>query len=264
MNIYRRLLLASLGVLCFASAWADCETRAPTVKEIEFHKSIFAALQSALAPAPEKWTLEVKPEQKPIGGCVGEAEGRFSITLNASYTYHPTKEEGDRLYAEYRKLEKDKDNLTQLPPAIAKERQEWLDKMSVANRASNQAYKDGNKQLSHQKDNEAQEYSDKGKEVRNKYVASIQPQIEEIEAKQKQIAYKDSGVLVKIVVNERYGEGDPFTPKDDTEVKFGKAKTPDHPGLKAHALRLKLTGRIAQRAVVEGLIDKGKLASIVQ
>ena len=50
----------------------------------------------------------------------------------------------------------------------------------------------------------------------------------------------------------------------DTDVKFGKDKAPDNPGLKAHAVRLKFTGLAAQRAVVEGLVDKDKLARMVQ
>ena len=47
-------------------------------------------------------------------------------------------------------------------------------------------------------------------------------------------------------------------------MKFGKDKAPDNPGLKAHALRLKLTGLAAQRAVIEGLVDKDKLARMVR
>ena len=264
MNMTRHLLLAGLGTLFSVAAWADCVTREPTAKEIDFHKSTFAALRSALAPAPDKWTLKVEPERQPGGNCKGEAEGRFSVTLSAAYTYHPAKEESDRLYAEYRKLEKDKDNLAQLPPAIAKERQEWLDKMSVANRASNQAYKEGNKELARQKDKEGEEFSKKGRAVRDNYLAGVKTKIDELQAKQEQIAYKESSVLVKIVVNERYGHADGFDPKRDTDVKFGKAQTPDNPGLKAHALRLKLSGLAAQRAVVEGLVDKAKLARIAQ
>lgn len=264
MKMARCLLLACLGALSSLAVQADCVTREPTAKEIDFHKSTYAALRSALAPAPDKWTLKVEPERQPGGNCKDEAEGRFSVTLSASYTYHPPKEESDRLYAEYRKLEKDKENLSQLPPAIAKERQEWLDKMSVANRASNQAYKEGNKDLARQKDKESEEFSKKGREVRDNYLATVKTQVGEIQARQDQIAYKDSAVLVKMVVNERPGQADGFDPKRDTDVKLGKDKAPDNPGLKAHALRLKLTGPAAQRAVVEGLVDKGKLARIVQ
>lgn len=47
-----RLLLACLGAFFFVAAWADCVTREPTAKEIDFHKTTFAALRSALAPAP--------------------------------------------------------------------------------------------------------------------------------------------------------------------------------------------------------------------
>lgn len=264
MKMTSRLLLACLGAFFSIAAWADCVTREPTAKEIDFHKSTFAALRAALAPAPDKWTLKVEPERQPGGNCKSEAEGRFSVMLSASYTYHPAKEEGDRLYAEYRKLEKDKENLAQLPPAIAKERQEWLDKMSVANRASNQAYKEGNKELARQKDKEGEEFSKKGREVRDNYLAGVKTQIAELQAKQEQIAYKDSAVLVKMVVNERHGYADGFDPKRDTDVKFGKDKAPDNPGLKAQALRLKLTGLAAQRTVVEGLVDKDKLARVVQ
>jgi hypothetical protein len=262
MKMTRRLLFACLGAFFSVAAWADCVTREPTAKEIDFHRTTFAALRTVLAPAPDKWTLKVEPERQPGGNCKDEAEGRFSVVLTAVYTYHPTKEEGDRLYAEHRRLEKDKENLSQLPPAVAKQRQEWLDKMSVANRASNQAYKEGNKELARQKDKESEEFSKKGREVRDNYLAGIKTQLDELQTKQDQIPYKDSPVLVKVVVNERYGHADGFDPKRDTDVRLGKATAPDNAGLKTHALRLKLTGLAAQRAVVEGLIDKDKLARI--
>ncbi|MEI6737814.1 MAG: hypothetical protein WCL29_04975 [Pseudomonadota bacterium] len=265
MNNQKRLTLFCFSVLFSTAALADCVTRDATAKEIDFYKNTFAMLRPALAPAPEKWTLKVEPESKPVGGCKGEVEGKFSVLLEASYTYHPTKEESDRLYADYRKLEKDKENLSQLPPAIAKERQEWLDKMSVANRASNQAYKEGNKELVRQKDKESEEFSKKGREIRSNYLASVQTQLDAIQAKQEQIAYRDTPVLVRIVVNERFGYEGTVDPKRDTDIRLGKAKAPDNPGLKVHAIRLKLSGQVvALRAVVEGLVDKDILARITK
>ena len=100
--------------------------------------------------------------------------------------------------------------------------------------------------------------------MRDNYLAGVNTQIAELQAKHDQIAYKDSAVLLKMVVNKRYGHADGFDPKRDTDVKFGKDKAPDNPGLNAHGLRLKLTGLAAQRAVAEGLVDRGKLARIAQ
>jgi hypothetical protein len=84
------------------------------------------------------------------------------VRVRASYTFHPTKEDSDRIYAQSRDLQKQMDKLQKLPPDVAKERQVWLDKMSVANRASNKAEKEGGQKLARQLDNEAEGYSKKG------------------------------------------------------------------------------------------------------
>lgn len=92
----------------------------------------------------------------------------------------------------------------------------------------------------------------------------MQTKIDDIQARQDQIAYKESNALVKMMVNERYGSEDDSDPKRYTDVKFGKAKVPDNPGLKVHSVRLKFSGLTAQRAVVEGFVAKDKLTRIAQ
>ena len=57
-------------------------------------------------------------------------EGAFSITVDAKYTYRPSKEEADRLNAESRKIQSEIDALEKLPPELTKERNDFMAKYS--------------------------------------------------------------------------------------------------------------------------------------
>jgi len=211
---------------------------------------------------PLNWKVAPVRETDVGGLCKGDREGDFEIKLSASYTYTPPKEEGDRLYAENRKLQSELDALKQLPADVAKVRQGWLDKMSVANRASNQAAKEGNKELARQKDAEAEDYSRKGREVRDKYLAGIQQQADQIAAKQKALEYGGASVNVTFTVNERYPHA--VDAKSGAEFTIGKAQTPKEPGLKAHNVRVVIESTSAKREQIRAAIDKGKVERIVQ
>ncbi|MBI3714899.1 MAG: hypothetical protein HY255_02765 [Betaproteobacteria bacterium] len=245
-----------------ALAMADCETRDANPREAEYYNRTFAALQAALPAVPTKWTLKADPGKVPNWQCKGGSEGDFEIRLTAQYTYTPSKEEGDLLYKDFKKLQKEIDDLHVLPPALARERQDFLDKMSVANKASNQAYKEGNKELARQKEKEGQQYSDQGRALRDKYLESVKPQLDEVGARQGQIAYRESTVVVVLVANEH--DGNPIFPTRMSEFVAGKTPTQKNPGLKVHNVRLTLTGLDAKRAEVMGWFDKGKLTALVK
>jgi hypothetical protein len=248
--------------LLSTAALADCPMRNPTGSESQFHKRVFAALKEALPPPPPNWTLAPVREQVVGGLCEGAGEGAFDIRVMGNYSYKPPKEEGDRLYAEHRKLQSQIDALRQMPPDINKERQGWLDKMSEANRASNRAAKEGNKQLAREKDAEAEGYSRKGREVRDKYIASVQQQLDQLEARRQALEYGGSAVKLSLVANDH----DPRSPdpKAGSEMIFGKTPTPKSPGLKVHNVRAVVEGSAVKREQIQAGIDKVKLARIVQ
>lgn len=259
-----RVLAGLMGVLLSAAAFADCidGMRDATPAEVQYHKRVTAALKEAMPAPPANWTLAPLREQGVGSFCKGDREGDFEITVSGNYSYHPPKEESDRLYAEYRKLQSEIDALKQLPPDIAKERQGWLDKMSEANRASNRAAKEGNKDLARQKDAEGEGYSRKGREVRDKYLAGIQQQLDQLQSRQKTLDYRGSAVNVSLVANER----DPrrLNPNSAAEIIVGKMPTPKNPGLKVHNVRALVEGPPARREPIQAAVNKEKLARIVQ
>jgi len=250
-----------MGALFSVAALADCieGMRNATPGETQYFKRVSAALKEALPAAPQNWKLAPPRDQEVGSYCKDDREGDFDIRLTANYTYTPPKEEGDRLYAEFKKLQSEIDALKQLPPAVAKERQEWTDKMSEANRASNRAAKEGNKDLARQKDAEAEDYSRKGREVRDKYLAGTRAQVDQLEAKQKALEYGGSGVVVTLVANERYARS-----SKPAAMVVGKMPTPKSPGLKVHNVQVYFEGSEARRPVIQSAIDKDKLARIVQ
>ncbi len=259
-----RLLITVFATCIATTAFADCidGMRDTTQREIEFHKRVTAVLTEALPAPPPNWTLAPPREQAVGGFCKGDPEGDFEVRVTASFIYHPPKEEGDRLYAEYKKLQSEIDSLKQLPPAVAKERQAWLDKMSEANRASNRAAKEGNKALAKQKDSEAEEYSRKGREVRDTYLASVRRQVDDLESRQKALDYRGSAVNVTLVANERAPRR--LDPAAASEVVAGKLPTPQSPGLKVHNVRVVMEGPAARREKILAALDKNKVARIVQ
>jgi len=256
------VLAGLIGALLSMAALADCidGMRDATPGEVQYFKRVVAALKDALPAAPKDWTLAPPREPGMIGGfCKGDREGDFDIKVTANYSYRPPKEEGDRLYAEHRKLQSEIDALKQLPPAVAKERQGWTDKMSDANRASNRAAKEGDKALARQKDSEGEDYSRKGREVRDKYLAGVQPQVDQLEARQMGLDYRGSSVNVSLVANERSASS-----RGPAAIHVGKIPAPKSPGLKVHNVQVFLEGPVAKRAVIQAAIDKDKLARIAQ
>lgn len=257
-----RMLAGLIGVFVFSAAFADCEMRDETQGETQYYKRVFAALKESLPQPPPNWTLAPVREGSISGLCADYREGEFEITVSGKYSYHPPKEEGDRLYAENRKLQAEIDALGQLPPDIKKEYQGWLDKMSEANRASNKAYKEGNKELARKKDAEGEEYSSKGREVRYKYLASVEQQKAQLEAKMNTLDYRGSEVSVSLVANA----DDPSSPnpKVASEIIVGKVPTPKATGLKVYNVRAIIEGKAAKREQILAAIDRKKLEGIVR
>ena len=252
------------GALFSMAALADCidGIRKTTPGETQYLKRVSAALTEALPWAPQNWTL-APPREQGVGGlCKGDREGDFEITVTANYSYLPPKEEAGRLHADYRKLQSEIDSLRQMPPAITRERQEWLDKAREARRASNGAGREGNKELAQQKNAEAQDYSRRGAEVRDRYLAGMKPRLDQLEARQMELEYRRSEIVVSLVANGRTPQLP--GPAAAAAIIVGKMPTPDSPGLKVHNVQAFIEGPAQKRAVIQDAIDKDALARIVQ
>ena len=254
-------LPALAGALLGSAAFADCEIRAPSVAELEHRARVSAALKEALPAAPAKWTMTSRGDDGGLGLCTGTKPGDFPVTVLGTYVYKPSKEESDALYAEQRKVRKEIDALRELPPQVAKERQGWLDKMSEANRASNAAYKQGDKALARQKSDEADGYSRKGREIRDAYWASVQPKVDALEARAKTLNSGETHITVRIIANERYPRsGEPTAGKP-----FVAGKVPvETPAMKIQGVRLFVEGPPAKRGEIEAAVDPNKLKRLVQ
>lgn len=242
------------------SAWADCEMRPTTAKEAAYFKQTSAALQGAMPAAPAAWTQAVREES--IDEFVCGHEGDFGVRVRATYTYHIPKEESDRKYAEFRMVDKEVEKLRELPPDVEKEYQGWLDKMSVANRASNKAYKDGDKKLADRLSDEAEGYSQKARAIKDQYRASIQPKIDRLEAKKKTIHYGDQVVNVSVIANEH--DDTWADPERASELTLGKMPKGNTTGLKVQVIRVIVEGNMPERDVILKAIERDKLARLAQ
>ena len=187
-----------------STAFADCVggMREPTAAEKQYYAQAYAALKAALPVAPPSWTVSVNNDAGLGGLCSDDPTGRFDISVHAFYKYQASKDEAAQIQAESKKIRAEMDALRELPPDVKKERQAWLDKMSTANRASNAASKAGDKALARQKDDEAEGYSRKGREVRDRYWASVQPKINALDARQKTLNEGFAYVEARLVANE--------------------------------------------------------------
>jgi hypothetical protein len=252
------------AVLFSTLALADCidGVRKETSQEAAFYQKVQGKLGEALPPAPPGWTAT--PERNPnLGGlCRGTPEGGFSVRVAAKYTYRPSKEEADRMQAEGRQVRAEIDTLEKLPPEVAKERQEWMDKYSEATRAARQAEKDGNKELAKQKYAERNGYDQKAGGVRAKYLAGVKPQVDLLRAKLETLNYAPQDVTVQISANEAYPEK--LNPSQASEIVVGKVPAPRSPGLKVHGLRLVLKGPSSKREELRLAVEKAKLERLLE
>lgn len=260
MNNHSTYSMIFIGMCVAVNAFADCDMRPATAKEIAYFKQTVVVLKSALPAPPASWTQVVREENALEFVCGGE--GNFDVSVRASYIFHMPKEESDHRYEENRMLGKDIEKLRELPSDKKKEQQGWLDKMSEANRASNKAYKDGDKKLARTLSDEADGYSQKGHEVRDKYLASVQPKIEQLEAKQRAIHYGDQEVNVRFIANEPYAES--VAPGTASELIFGKMPKDNKTGLKVYAIRLIATGNQPWRNEILNAIERDKLERLVR
>lgn len=260
----KAVVAATLMLALAATASADCEggLREPTAAERQYYAHAYDALKQVLPAAPASWTLAIDKDPGLDALCADEPQGRFEISVHGYYKYQPGKAETDQADAERKRISTEIDALRELPPQVKKERQVWLDKMSVANRASNAAYKANDKNLARQKDDEAEGYSGKAREIRDRYWASVQPRIDALEARQKTINEGFAYVEARLTANELFVNAP--DPARGSQITAGKVPSARAGGLKLQGVRLVLEGPASRRALIEAAVDRKKLESLVK
>jgi len=256
-----RTAVAVAALLLCRFALADCVMRDSSAAEKQYYARSQAALREALPAAPANWTLKVSPGEPIDSVCAEGKPGNFDIKVAAVYLLTRPKEEKDRIYAERRKLEKEIDNLRELPPEVKKERQVWLDRMSEANRAENAARKAGDKALASQKNRESEEYSGKARAIRDAYWQRVQPEVDKLQARAKNLNDGDVRVEVIVVANEVYPQRQP--PNTSKVLTAGKVPAAD-PSMKLQGARLMVVSSQPERSAIEALADQQKLNRALQ
>lgn len=255
---------AALVIALFASsaAFADCETRPVTDTEKAHYARVYAALKGALPAAPAGWTMEVRKDSGLTDVCGSDPQGGFAVTVRADYRYQPSADEAKAIETERKTLRRQVTSLDELPPEVKAERQVWLDKMSAANKAENAARKAGDKALASKMSAESEEYSRKGREVRERFRASVRPKVAAIEERLQAMNDHLAIVGVEVSANELF----PFAPQPEfgSEIRAGKVPAPRTGGLKIHGVRLVVEGPAARRKTIEALADRKKLAALVE
>lgn len=267
MKPYRWIVFVTAGtlsVLGSIGAFADCVdgVRKGTPAEAAYFRKVQEALKEVLPNAPAGWTLTPMQDRALGSPCQGTPEGAFPVTVEAKYTYRPSKEEGDRLNAESRKIQAEIDALEKLPPELTKERNDFMAKYSEKTRAARQAEKDGNKDLARSLYAERDAFGKQADDVRNRHLASVKQKADELRKQQQGLFSGPQEVVLRVTANEQYPER--LTPGHESEIIVGKVPGPRSPGLKVHGVRALLKGPPPKREEIMSLMDKAKMEKVLQ
>jgi hypothetical protein len=260
------LAVIAIGISIFSSAvgFADCVdgVRKGTPAEEAFFQKAQAALKEVLPTAPAGWTFTPMRDGTLGSLCTGTQEGAFSITVAATYTYRPPKDEADRMNAESRKIQAEIDTLEKLSPELTKERNDLMAKYSEKTRAARQAEKEGNKKLAHSLYEEREAFGRQSNAVRDKHLASVKPKTDELRKKQQGLFSGPQEIAETVSANEQYPEK--ITPGYQSEITVGKVPAPRSPGLKVHGVRTVAKGPAPKREEILSLVDKAKMERLLR
>ena len=258
------ILTAIVSVLGSTAAFADCidGVRKGTPAEVAYFQKVQAALKEVFPPAPAGWTFTPMGDSTLSGLCKGTPEGGFSITVDATYTYRPSKEEADRLNAEGGKIQAEIEALEKLPPAVAKERNDLMASYSEKTRAARQAEQAGNKDLARSLYSERDAFGRQADDVRNRHLASVKPKTDELRKRQQGLFYGPQEVRVKVSANEEFPQK--LAPGQGSEIVVGRVPAPRSPGLKVHGVRTVVEGPAPKREEIQALLNKAKMERVLQ
>lgn len=258
------IVVGVLSVLGSAVAFADCPdgVRKATPAEEAYFQKVQAAIKEVLPPAPAEWTFTPMQDRPLDILCKGIPEGSFSVTVEAKYTYRPSKEKADLLNAENRKISIEINNLEKLPPELNKERNDLMAKYSEKARAALQAEKEGNKELARNLNAERESFRRQANDVRERHLASVKPKVDELRKRQQGLFTGRQEVVLRVTANEQYPQK--LTPGQESEIIVGKVPGPRSPGLKVHGIRALLKGPAEKREEILSLVDKTKMEKGLQ
>jgi hypothetical protein len=253
-----------VSVLGSGVAFADCIDgfRKETPSEVAYFQKVQIVLKEVLPAAPGGWTFTPMGDGKLGGLCKGTPVGAFSITVDAKYTYRPSKEEADRMNAESSKIQAEIDALEKLPPDLVQERNDLMAKYSEKTRAARQADQEGNKELARRLYAEREDFNKQANEVRIKHLASVKPKTDELRKRQQGLFSGPQDVMLKVSANEQYPEK--LSPGHESEIAVGKVPAPRSPGLKVHGVRAVVKGPTPKREEIMSLVDKAKMERVLQ
>jgi hypothetical protein len=253
-----------VNILGSAMVFADCVdgVRKTTPAEVAYFQKVQAALKEVLPPAPAGWTYAPMQDRTLGNPCTGTPEGSFPITVEAKYTYRPSKEEADRMNAESRKIQAEIDALEKLPPEVTKERNDLMAKYSEKTRAARQADQEGKKDLAKSLYAEREAYGKQANDVRDKHLASVKPKTDELRKRQQALYSGPQEVLLRVSANEQYPEK--LTPGPESEIVVGTVPAPRSPGLKVHGVRALVKGPAPKRDEITALVDKAKMERLLR
>jgi hypothetical protein len=253
-----------VSVLGSAMAFADCidGVRKGTPVEAAFFQKVQAALKEILPPTPAGWTFTPMRDGTLGSPCKGTPEGGFSITVEAKYTYRPSKEETDLMNVEGRKIQVEIDALEKLSPELTKERNDFMAKYSEKTRAARQAEQEGNKVLARSLYAEREVFGRQANDVRDKHLVGVKPKTDELRKRQQGLFPGPQEVVMRVSANEQYPEK--LTPGQGSEITVGAVPGPRSSGLKLHGVRTVVKGPSPKREEILSLVDKVKMERLLR
>lgn len=208
------------GLLMTAgTVWADCVdgVREATPAELTFAARAEAAL-AAVLPAPivgsERRGAPYDFSRQPrLSFCKGDREGAFSPVMAGGYLYKFPKAEADRLYAERKAVEKQIDDLEQLPPEKEAQYKALLSQMRAAyDAAPRRSRKDplftAEQQAQVERANaEGRKLEEASNKVVAEHKASVRAQADQLRAQAKKLETFPQEITVRVGMNvERFPE----------------------------------------------------------
>ena len=195
------------GAACMAStvAFADCTLRATRPAETAFNARAMAALVAALPPTPAG---VVAVDTKPFDFknppaiyevlCEGSKEGEFSITARRQYVRKHSEAERKYWSAQYDAVTAQFHALKKTPPDKAAEQQTLRLQSNAAWQATRDAEKAGDKAAAQASDAQYRSLRNQADSIDAKHVASVKPQLTELD--QRRIAIDLERQQVDIVI----------------------------------------------------------------
>jgi hypothetical protein len=261
-----------LGLSAAGLLRADCVDgmRRLTAEEVAFMQAATGAVAAALPQAWESWKISGDPPSFGNGGsvCLGTPVGAINVESVLVYRYiNPPKRRAYPEEAEIKKLSDEIETLKVMPPDVRKQYNDVQAQQSEKRRAGRAAEKDGKKEEASALLKEADQISKGADKVRADFLASIGPQVQEREAKIRQlravVPEATTEVSVAVTVNERK-QVPPAGKGLNQDVYVWGSPAPAKNGTNVQNVVLTVKGWPDYREMVTPKIDMAKLSALVK